>query len=206
MVDAFATADADVALDGTVLGLLLDLVPREACPFSPVPGRHEVTLPDAQLGRGRLPFVLDVVGRVVAVGHRPPRGDHPGVQVLVTRVADGHDSVVTIKVPRVAAHGTAADPVGQSEGCLLAAAGLLACHRAELAALWSIYAVKAYAGAVDVEGIPIDDRGTASDCLALIRRHLLGDVGEAAERVRRKLEDEVAGHGPENQPQQEQPR
>jgi hypothetical protein len=31
-----------------------------------------IALPDAKLGRGRLLFLLDVVGRVVAVGHCPP--------------------------------------------------------------------------------------------------------------------------------------
>lgn len=70
MVDTLACVDADVSLDETVLGGLLHLVPSKARPLSPVPGRNEVSPPEAQLGRRRAFFLADVFRRVAAVGHR----------------------------------------------------------------------------------------------------------------------------------------
>jgi hypothetical protein len=89
-----------------------------------------------------LSFRSDVITRIPPVGDCPTFVDEPAVQVLIALGADSDRTIVTVHVAYRAAYRTAADPVGQGEGCLLPTAPIITgTTPAKLSALGGINAV-----------------------------------------------------------------
>ena len=108
-------------------------------------------------------FLLDVIVRVMAMGHRPSFGDHPRVQILATGTANCQNSIVSIAVFRFACDGAAADFVRKGERCKLPTRGAFTAHRIRLVAFRRIYAVQANPRSMNFERIAVDDRRTPND-------------------------------------------
>ena len=104
-------------------------------------------------------FIVHVVERVFAIGHRPTAGDHPAIEILGILEANGDETAITIVTTRIASNDGTTDSVGQGKSGLLAAAPRCAVGpSAFLPAFRRVDAVKPDALAVDFDRVAVDNR------------------------------------------------
>jgi hypothetical protein len=129
---------------------------------APVPGHLEIGRPHASRGAPGLAFGVDVAMRVLPIGDGVAISHHCRVEVLRPLVADRKRASVPVRSPALASYRLPADPISEVEGGEPAAGDLGSALHASLARLRRVYAVKADAYPMDLEGISVDHAGGAA--------------------------------------------
>ena len=100
----------------------------KALPAAPARWHDKVPSPQAAAARLRRRFMRNVIRRVLPVGHRPARGDHPGFQVGTADPAHRDNSPVAVAIALSALDRPAADALANRPGGGCATSpGLAAC-------------------------------------------------------------------------------
>ena len=128
-------------------------------------------------------LIGDVVPRVLPIGDRPAVGDHPAVQVVISFEADRDNAAIAVVIAGLTAYGRRADPLGQRERCLLAAAPFLTSRaHADLAALGSVNPMQANSRAVDLDRVAVYDGRNTHDRQSHHHRRRHGPEAAASRR------------------------
>ena len=97
---------------------------------SPIPRRHELASPDPAMGGLCSLFLTHISFGIPTIGERPSLLHHLRAKIIAAGKTDSEYPPVGIKIPLLAAHDLAADEIGKSERCQMAAEIGLSVRRA----------------------------------------------------------------------------
>ena len=128
---------------------------------APVPRHVEGAGPDVNLTSARCSFLGYVIQGISSERDGPAVRDHPAVQVFISSETNSDDATVPVEIMGLAAHGGAADPIGQRKARLLSATPAFAGRsHAVLAALGGVDTKQPDTLTMDFNSVAVDDEAT----------------------------------------------